>query len=83
MNASLSLEEPDLTIVIPCLNEEDTLGTCLSKLQTVAKEEEFDLEIIVADNGSQDKSIEIASKFNARLVHVSRQGIWCRTNGWY
>lgn len=74
MNASLSLEEPDLTIVIPCLNEEDTLGTCLSKLQTVAKEEEFDLEIIVADNGSQDKSIEIASKFNARLVHVSRKG---------
>ena len=74
MNASLSLEEPDLTIVIPCLNEEDTLGTCLSKLQTVAREEEFDLEIIVADNGSHDKSIEIASKFNARLVHVSRKG---------
>ena len=74
MNAPLSIEKPDLTIVIPCLNEEDTLGTCLSKLQTVAKEEGFDIEVIVADNGSHDKSIEIASKFKARLVHVSRKG---------
>lgn len=74
MNAPLSLEKPDLTIVIPCLNEEDTLGTCLSKLQTVAKDEGFDIEVIVADNGSHDKSIEIASKFKARLVHVSRKG---------
>ena len=70
----LSSENPDLSVVIPCLNEEDTLGTCLSKLETVAKNEKFKLEVIVADNGSQDKSIKIASKFNVRIVHVSRKG---------
>ena len=70
----LSAENPDLSVVIPCLNEEDTLGTCLSKLETVAKNENFQLEVIVADNGSQDKSIEIALRFNARVVQISRKG---------
>ena len=70
----LSAENPDLSVVIPCLNEEDTLGTCLSKLETVAKNENFKLEVIVADNGSQDKSIRIASQFKARVVHVPRKG---------
>ena len=70
----LSSENPDISVVIPCLNEEDTLGTCLSKLETVAKNENFTLEVIVADNGSQDKSIGIASQFKARVIHVSRKG---------
>jgi len=61
-------------VVIPCLNEEDTLGLCLSKLETVAKNENFTIEAIVADNGSQDKSFEIASQFNVKVVHVSRKG---------
>ena len=38
-NNLLSSENPDITVVIPCLNEEDTLGTCLSKLEIVAKTE--------------------------------------------
>ena len=74
MDNLLSAENPDLSVVIPCLNEEDTLGTCLSKLETVAKNENFQLEVIVADNGSQDKSIEIALRFNARVVQISRKG---------
>ena len=74
MNNLLSPEKPDLSVVIPCLNEEDTLGTCLSKLETIAKDENFSMEVIVADNGSQDKSVEIAAKFNARVVRVSRKG---------
>ncbi len=73
-NNLLSSENPNITVVIPCLNEEDTLGACLSKLETVAKTEDFTLEVIVADNGSQDKSIEIALKFNARVVQISRKG---------
>lgn len=73
-NSILSSENPDMTVVIPCLNEEDTLGKCLSKLETVAKNEKFTIEVIVADNGSQDKSIGIASQFNARIVHVARKG---------
>ena len=46
----------------------------MSKLETVAKNENFQLEVIVADNGSQDKSIEIALRFNARVVQISRKG---------
>ena len=73
-NNLLSSKNPELTVVIPCLNEEDTLGLCLSKLVRVAKNENFKLEVIVADNGSKDDSIDIASKFGARIVHVSRRG---------
>jgi len=73
-NNLLSSENPELTVVIPCLNEEDTLGLCLSKLERVAKNENLKLEVIVADNGSKDDSIDIASKFGARIIHVSRKG---------
>ena len=70
----LSSKNPDISVVIPCLNEEDTLGLCLSKLKTVAQEEDFSIEVIVADNGSQDSSIDIASEFRTRVVHVARKG---------
>jgi glycosyltransferase involved in cell wall biosynthesis len=73
-NNILSSKNPELTVVIPCLNEEDTLGLCLSKLERVAKNENLKLEVIVADNGSKDDSIDIASKFGARIIHVSRRG---------
>jgi glycosyltransferase involved in cell wall biosynthesis len=74
MNKLLSPQNPDISVVIPCLNEEDTLGACLSKLETVANDKNFSIEVIVADNGSKDKSIEIAAKFNTRVVQVSRKG---------
>ena len=46
----------------------------LVQVEAIAKNENFKLEVIVADNGSQDKSIRIASQFKARVVHVSRKG---------
>lgn len=70
----LSADNPKLSVVIPCLNEEDTLGTCLSKLVSVAKESNFTIEVIVADNGSQDSSIKIAKEYNARVTQVSTKG---------
>ena len=70
----LCSENPDLSIVIPCLNEEDTLGICLSKIATVAEYQNFSIEVIVADNGSCDESINIANSFNAKVVHVSKKG---------
>ena len=73
-NSLLSSENPDISVVIPCLNEEDTLGACLKKLETVAKNASYSIEVIVADNGSLDNSIAIASKFNARVVDVARKG---------
>ena len=70
----LKAQKPDLSIVIPCLNEEDTLQICLDKLATVAKNEDFYLEVIVADNGSKDSSVQIAKSAGARVVNVATKG---------
>lgn len=68
------VSNPNLSVVIPCLNEEDTLASCLNKLQTVANNVNFSIEVIVADNGSNDDSVKIAKSFNARVIHVTRKG---------
>ena len=65
----------ELSIIIPCLNEEETLGTCLNKATTTLNKNNVNYEIIVADNGSQDNSIQIASSFkNVRIVNVQEKG---------
>lgn len=64
----------DFSIVMPCLNEERTLGTCIKKIHKSFRSLKESYEIIVADNGSQDKSIEIAKKEGARVVNVSERG---------
>ena len=70
----LKSQKPDLSVVIPCLNEEDTLQICLDKLVTVAKNEDFYVEVIVADNGSKDSSVQIAKSAGARVVNVATKG---------
>lgn len=65
---------PDITIVIPCLNEEDTLGVCLAKIEKVKRNENFSLEVIVADNGSKDQSIEIAKSHGVKIISVTQKG---------
>src|SRR5437764_636077 len=64
----------ELSVVIPCLDEADTLETCISKAQTVISEHAIAAEIVVADNGSADGSQEIATRMGARLIHVERRG---------
>jgi glycosyltransferase involved in cell wall biosynthesis len=64
----------ELSIVIPCLNEEETLGICLEKCNRVFKENAIVGEIVVADNGSTDRSIEIANSLNARVINVPKKG---------
>jgi len=66
--------DPDITIVIPCLNEEDTLGVCLAKIEKVKRNENFSLEVIVADNGSKDQSIEIAKSHGVKIISVTQKG---------
>jgi glycosyltransferase involved in cell wall biosynthesis len=66
--------EVELSVVIPCLNEADTLATCISKVQTVFSEHHVAGEIVVADNGSTDGSQEIASSMGARVVPVAEKG---------
>ena len=65
---------PDVSIVMPCLNEADTLASCIEKAQRALRESGLDGEIIVADNGSTDGSREIASRMGVRLVPVELRG---------
>jgi glycosyltransferase involved in cell wall biosynthesis len=64
----------ELTIVMPCLNESETLETCLVKAQRFLKEHQVNGEIVVGDNGSTDGSQEIARRNGARVVNVPIRG---------
>ena len=64
----------ELSVVLPCLNEERTLATCIQKAQSSLSKHGIAGEIIIADNGSTDKSIEIALAHGARVVNVSEKG---------
>ena len=63
-----------LTVLMPCLNEARTIGACISKAQAYLARQNFQGEIIVADNGSTDGSIEIAKSLGARVVTVQERG---------
>ncbi len=67
-------DQVELTVVIPCLNEADTIGTCLGKAFKSIGEAGIKAEVIVADNGSTDASIEIAERRGARVVPVKKKG---------
>jgi glycosyltransferase involved in cell wall biosynthesis len=64
----------ELSIVMPCLNEADTLEICIKKAQASIEKHQLQAEIIVADNGSTDGSIEIAERLGARVVPVEEKG---------
>lgn len=65
---------PDVSIVMPCLNEAETIGTCIMKGKKAFEASGLDVEILVADNGSTDGSREIAQKLGARVVQVAEKG---------
>lgn len=65
---------PELTFLFPCLNEEITLATCIRKVRTCLETAGVCHEIIVADNGSTDRSREIATALGCRVVPVSEKG---------
>jgi glycosyltransferase involved in cell wall biosynthesis len=69
-----SSASPEVSVLIPCLNEAETLPTCIRKAQVALKEAALDGEIVVADNGSTDGSPEVAKSLGARVVHVERRG---------
>ena len=65
---------PELTIVMPCLNEAETLATCIKKAQSFFVKEQVNGEIVIADNGSTDGSQKIAEDLNARVVSIPEKG---------
>jgi glycosyltransferase involved in cell wall biosynthesis len=65
---------PELSVVMPCLNEADTLETCIAKAQRAMREHGIRGEVIVADNGSSDGSPQIAERLGARVVAVGERG---------
>jgi len=64
----------ELTIVMPCLNEAETLALCIEKARVGIQRSGVRGEILVADNGSKDSSVLIAEKLGARVVHVKKKG---------
>jgi glycosyltransferase involved in cell wall biosynthesis len=68
------VENAEVSIVMPCLNEADTLATCVDKAQRALRDAGIAGEIIVADNGSIDGSQEIARSSGARVVDVTAKG---------
>lgn len=73
--------KPEFSIVMPCLNEAETLAICIEKAQDYFKREGINGEVIIADNGSTDGSQEIAIKLNARVVDVPEKGYGSALNG--
>jgi len=68
------MENIEVSVVMPCLNEEKGLGICLRKIQEVFAREKLNGEIIVADNGSTDRSREICAEFGVRVFSEPIQG---------
>jgi glycosyltransferase involved in cell wall biosynthesis len=64
----------ELTILMPCFNEEETLGTCIDAAQNFLKQHGIRGEVLIADNGSTDGSVRIAISKGARVVHVPSRG---------
>ena len=65
---------PEVTVVLPCLNEEATVGAVVDEAFEGLRRAGADGEVVVVDNGSTDRSAEIATEHGARVVHEARRG---------
>jgi glycosyltransferase involved in cell wall biosynthesis len=64
----------ELTILMPCLNEAETLAVCIGKAQKFITENNIDGEVLIADNGSTDNSVALAQSLGARVVGAHEKG---------
>lgn len=67
------MDDVEVSVVIPSLNEEKTIGTCIEKVKRVFREHNIKGEIIVSDN-STDRTPEIARSLGAKVVTPDRKG---------
>jgi glycosyltransferase involved in cell wall biosynthesis len=78
----VEVKEPDqqgvaaveLSVVLPCLNEAETLESCILRAQQTMRDANIPGEVVVADNGSTDGSIEIGERLGARVIRVAAKG---------
>jgi glycosyltransferase involved in cell wall biosynthesis len=68
------VEPLEVTVLMPCLNEAETLGVCINKAREYLDRSGIAGEILIADNGSDDGSLAIAEQAGARVVHVAQRG---------
>src|SRR4051812_23974824 len=66
--------ELELTVVMPCLNEERTLPGCIAKALNTMREHGIAGEVLIVDNGSTDRSVVVAREHGARVVHQPVKG---------
>jgi hypothetical protein len=71
----------ELTVLLPCLNEAETVGRCVGKALDFLSRSGIDGEVLVADNGSVDGSPEVAERLGARVVHVADRGYGAALRG--
>lgn len=74
MEKETSGNSPQISIVLPCLNEEEAIGFCLERIRNIIKEDKLNAEIIVVDNGSTDNSSKIAKGKQVKLVYGKERG---------
>lgn len=67
-------DELDISIVMPCLNEEATVGACIDEAFRFIRKNKLDGEVIVVDNGSADASAAVADGHGARVISEPRRG---------
>ena len=72
--AEIDHPQPLVTVLMPCLNEAETLATCIKKAQGYFAEHQINGEVLIADNGSNDGSQAIATELGARVVNIPEKG---------
>jgi glycosyltransferase involved in cell wall biosynthesis len=74
MEASIATSPCELSFVMPCLDEAETLASSIRNARDFLVRHSINGEVVVADNGSSDGSADIASAAGARVVHVAERG---------
>ena len=72
--AGSNASEPQVSVILPCLNEAETIAACVTKAVDTLRRLGLSGEVVVVDNGSTDGSPEIATRCGARVVHETRRG---------
>lgn len=74
VNVTVPTGAPLVSVVMPCLNEEEAIGPCIERIQRTFAAAGVEGEIVVCDNGSTDASVSIAERMGARVVHQPLRG---------